>query len=786
MSCRSSIVCRILLRRGTAPAPTFLLSSRVSASTRRSNHTRPPSDHAPAPHVYRSGRSALMLSGLVGLAGSAFATSRPLNTEDMNSDKEIVSSKAKSEEAKEDRNKSTLDKIADAADQIKEVVNQFTPHPDLPDLSKHLTQVSDQLRNLSALHRLAQESARLTSKIPTSQDIKELTERVPQDISKHLESLTASIPSITDEVRELSDKLQFSKEEWTNSAIKIWTDAIQSSVDSLTKGTLIAQLQRDMDDIKQNPEIEWEAEVRIGADLCDEEYELLESRQSKAAKAISEFIGEKVDVRDLPIIGVAASGGGCRAMVSSLASFEALYQMGLLQGTSYIAGVSGSTWAMAQLFSLGPNFSLLRDRLAKQLSSNYLSMAELVAAVNSPSGSRVLGGIAQKYFGDRNFSTVDLFGTLLTARLLVPEVTRAIRAETKDEIENGKAAKREDDENEEWSHQNFGKLSNQRWAIERDDLPMPIYTAVSHDAGTDRPYQWWEFTPYEVGFCSCEGDDSAIGAWVETWGFGRRFKSGESIEKFPEQSFGILLGTFGSAFTATVAHIWNEVSEIIPKTVRDRVLPLLEDISQLHPLSPITFPNIVYKMDEFGEKSEVEDIALMDSGMDNNIPFAPLLRTERKVDVIIALNASMDIGIDPWLRRAEAYAKQQKVPFPQIPEKDEITTCTVFSTIATRDSRFKGTAADSDDETLERTVIYMPLIKNPSYNPTLDPCHAEWCATHNFTFTEAQTNHLCGLAWANMNDSTEQIRQAIRAAWKAKRRNRLLKAHEERGPGEDF
>ncbi|KNC98364.1 uncharacterized protein SPPG_06072 [Spizellomyces punctatus DAOM BR117] len=649
------------------------------------------------------------------------------------------------------------------------------------ELAAKLAEISSHLSNLANLDKLSQQlpsGSDITEKSAT--ELRKLKDRIPstQEIAEQLEQIAALIPSAED-VRKLPDQIP-SGSEIAERATRLWQDAIDKAADGLLEGTLIAQIKVGMTDPKRNPEIEWEAKVRVGAELCKEENERLVQKKQAVADAISKFIGEDVEVEDVPVISIAASGGGCRAMVANLASMQALDKIGLLKGVTYIAGVSGSTWAMAQLYSLGPDFDSVQQRLAKQLSTNYLSLSDLVAALNTPEGERILFGIVQKYFTEKAFSTVDIFGTLLTGRLLVPEAAKvaatrtvSVAAQAGDDPQTGSG---KGDTRETLSaHEQIdrGKLSYQRWAVEDQSLPIPIYTAVSHEIGKDTGgsrYQWWEFTPFEAGFRTESGSGS--GAWVPVWGFGRVFESGVSREKLPEQSLGLLLGTFGSAFTATVAHIWNEFKDTLPENLRERVLPLLEDVSEIHPISPARFPNIVYKLDNFEHLIEEKTIALMDSGMDNNIPFPPLLRPERNVDVIIALDASMDIGVDPWLIRAEAYARERGFPFPTIPKSEEShaghrqdhlreTTCTVLSTI----SQAKSPA--------DLTLIYLPLIRNNEYDPQLDPSKADWCATYNFTFTPKQTDVLSGLACANVEKNQEKIREAIRRAWRAKRRRRL-------------
>lgn len=46
----------------------------------------------------------------------------------------------------------------------------------------------------------------------------------------------------------------------------------------------------------------------------------------------------------VPVIAVLGSGGGFRAMVGFSGVMKALYESGVLDCVTYIAGLSGSTW----------------------------------------------------------------------------------------------------------------------------------------------------------------------------------------------------------------------------------------------------------------------------------------------------------------------------------------------------------------------------------------------------------------------------------------------------------
>ena len=66
-------------------------------------------------------------------------------------------------------------------------------------------------------------------------------------------------------------------------------------------------------------------------------------------------------------------------------------------------------------------------------------------------------------------------------------------------------------------------------------------------------YEWFEFTPFEVGGCDY------LNMFVPSSHFGKRFKGGQLRGDFKEISFGMLLATFGSAFCATFGIMAREL-----------------------------------------------------------------------------------------------------------------------------------------------------------------------------------------------------------------------------------
>ncbi|KAI9881801.1 MAG: hypothetical protein M1823_006487, partial [Watsoniomyces obsoletus] len=238
------------------------------------------------------------------------------------------------------------------------------------------------------------------------------------------------------------------------------------------------------------------------------------------------------------------------------------------------------------------------------------------------------------------------------------------------------------------------KLSNQRKYIDQGQNPMPIYTAVRHEipleeeeqkqepdskaskekvkekAKKEAWFQWIEMHPYEVG---CE----EFGAWIPTWSLGRPFDKGrnqilDTGAAIPEIRQSLLLGIWGSAFTATLSHYFHEIRPLlIGLTGFGGLAELLEekndDLVKIHPIDPATIPNWAYGMKEVLPSSCPESVfkndhlQLMDAGMSNNLPIYPLLREGRDVDVVIAFDASADIRKENWLSVVDGYATQRGI-----------------------------------------------------------------------------------------------------------------------------
>lgn len=447
---------------------------------------------------------------------------------------------------------------------------------------------------------------------------------------------------------------------------------------SMAPGSLADEIWQEAHDPYVNPEIQYSAEVRVSADLCDEEKQFLERRREVTRIALAKYLGlpeEEVHPDDVPRIAMVGSGGGLRALVAGTGSMLAATEDGLFDCVTYTAGVSGSCWLQALYnSSIGERrFDKMVPHLKSRLGIHIAYPPVALEALNTaPTNKFLLRGFVEKLRGDCNadFGFVDIYGLILAARLLVPKTGLGV-----------------DDRDL--------KISNQRNYLKNGEHPMPIYTAVRHeipieeeesevekayDSPTEETkerakkeawFQWFEITPYEM-FCE------EFAAGIPTWSIGRKFENGKDLPsdesglRVPELRLPLLLGVFGSAFCATLSHYYKEIRPIVKGItgftgIDGMIEGRNEDLSKVHPIEPASIPNFAYKMEGRLPKTTPESIykathlQLMDAGMSNNLPIYPLLRPGRDVDILIAFDASADIRTDNWLSVVDGYARQRGI-----------------------------------------------------------------------------------------------------------------------------
>ncbi|KAF3908161.1 Lysophospholipase [Arthrobotrys entomopaga] len=457
------------------------------------------------------------------------------------------------------------------------------------------------------------------------------------------------------------------------SDIPAWWNKVQREL-NMEPGTLASELWEEAEDPNINPEILWDATVRVSEQLCDEELTFRRNRKKHLRKALAKYLGISywsIHEDDIPTIAITGSGGGLRAMVAGAGSLGACKEAGLFDCVTYLVGVSGSCWLLTLYYSIGNrSFPDVIDHLKSRIHTHIAYPPAVMDLISSaPTNKYLLRGLVEKNgFGYASFGLVDVYGLLLAARLLVPKNEMTVRDSDM-------------------------RLSSQRRYVDNGEQPLSIYTAVRHEIPglggegekpTELPsdhsitaeeakevakdeswFEWAEMTCYEFFM-------EELGAGIPTYALGRKFYAGQNTTHNPEMKIPTLLGMWGSAFCATLSHYYAEVRPMFASFILFKELDRLvqdrnDDLVKVHPIEPAAVPNYVLGMKERLPNSapksihRTEEIQLMDAGMSNNLATYPLLRPGRDVDIVIAFDSSADIKIANWISLTEGYAKQRGI-----------------------------------------------------------------------------------------------------------------------------
>lgn len=556
---------------------------------------------------------------------------------------------------------------------------------------------------------------------------------------------------------------------------------------SMQPGTLADEIWEEAHDPSINPEILWNATVRVGDTLGKDELEFRRKRKVYIVKALAKYLDideKEIEPEDVPTIAVCGSGGGLRALVAGASSCLSAQQAGLFDCVTYTAGVSGSCWMQTIYFSsLGKqNHATVLKHLKSRIGTHIaFPPAAMKLVLSAPTNKYLLSGFVEKLKGDpgASFGLVDIYGGLLAARLLVP---------------NGDLDVQDHDL----------KLSNQRIYLEKGEHPMPIYTAVRHEIPVDEAeleeakdnlalkqkvkdkarkeawFQWFEMHPWEVW---CE----EMGAGIPTWALGRSFKNGqnqilETGVALPEIRQSLLLGIWGSAFCATLSHYYKEIKPLLIGIVgfagiNDLLEGKNDDLVKIHPIEPATIPNFVYGMKDQLPSTcpdsvfQSDHLQLMDAGMSNNLPIYPLLRPGRDVDILIAFDASADIQQENWLSVVDGYAKQRGIkgwplgagwPGKSSSPKETVqalqeaqTTTAQGAATKVAEAREKGRQEKpNDNQPSNKGVPQSPTTGDrPDKQTELGTCNV-WVGTKEERISDEEPPPSKLLAWDDPEDST--------------------------------
>ncbi|NXI80583.1 PA24E phospholipase, partial [Rhipidura dahli] len=480
----------------------------------------------------------------------------------------------------------------------------------------------------------------------------------------------------------------------------------------------------------------------------------------------------------VPVVAVMTTGGGTRALTSLLGNLLGLQKLGLLDAISYITGSSGSTWTLSHLYQSA-------DWSHKDL-------------------SRPIGEV-RRHMTKCKLSCFSLESLKYYAKEL------KLRKQEGYHISKGPLFCSLSFIN---SQKNNHKLSDEQQALNQGQNPLPIYMIlnIKEDYSLSEFKEWVEFTPYEVGFLK-------YGAFIHAEDFGSEFFMGRLMRKLPESRICFMKGDvlhckhlncikmyFIFNIMQTLHITTREESSpsdrrheletylvtpecgivgIIRRILTERVMVskfcnFLKGF-QLHNEYLQSKNFCIWKdtvLENFPNQltETAEFMCLADTAGYIDISYPPLMRPERKVDVVLHLNYSSGSQTSP-LEEASKYFKKQGIPFPKIhmseEEKKNLKECYIFE----------------DTETPEApTVVFFPLV-NDSFRKYKEPgverspaelaqgnvdvstIFSPYCL-NSFTYTGEEFDKLIELTSYNIQNNQHLILQALNSAIEQKRQHK--------------
>ncbi|NWI38468.1 PA24E phospholipase, partial [Picathartes gymnocephalus] len=544
--------------------------------------------------------------------------------------------------------------------------------------------------------------------------------------------------------------------------------AFSFSATAISRGRSVVFLPRNLD-------------ARLGFDLCTDEQNFLQNRKKVVAAALKDVLHLEEDLQEheVPIVAVTTAGCGIRALTAMYGSILGLQKLRVLDCVSYISGSSGTTWTMTKLYE---DADWSRKDLGEVIIEARKQAAKCkMGAFCLKSLRNYYRELSQRTQAGHKTSFIDLWGLMIEAML-----------------NDGK------------SHH---RLSDQRQAVNQGQNPLPIYLAlnVKDKVATKDFREWVEFTPYEVGFLK-------YGAFIRAEDFGSEFFMGRLMKKLPESRICFMQGMWSSIFSKNLLDAWHaadnsedfwhrwtqdKVTEIeeqpdlpekpyematcvftptsgLSTTLRD-ILTDRPAVSKYHNfLRGFQMHNEYIQNEHFTKwkdtlldsspndlRGNSEHLELVDAAFFFETSYPPLMRPERKVDVIIHLNYTGGSQTLP-LEQACRYFAEQGIPFPCIGLTDDeknLKECYMFD------------GADTPGAPL---LLYFPLV-NDTFQRHVAPGMSRTAAemeqgkvdissfsspysTREVSLKVEDFNKLLKLANYNIMNNENMILQALRTA----------------------
>ncbi|KAI9834395.1 MAG: Lysophospholipase 1 [Sarea resinae] len=425
----------------------------------------------------------------------------------------------------------------------------------------------------------------------------------------------------------------------------------------------------------------------------------------------------------LPNLGIAFSGGGYRALMNgagALAAFDdrtanstaSGHLGGLLQSTTYVAGLSGGSWLVGSIFT--NNFTTVTDIIFNN-SGSFWQFGNSIFEGPATGGIQVLSS-AQYY--DHIYDDVQGKGDAGYNTTITDYWGRALSFQLVNATDGGVAY-------------TFSSIADDP-QFSSGSIPMPIIVADERAPGetiVSSNSSVYEFNPWEFGTF----DPTAFG-FVPTRYLGSNFSGGvlpsneQCVRGF--DNAGYVMGTSSTLFNQFLLQI-NSTS--IPSTLKNALTSVLQKVGKSEDDIADYSPNPFYHYNNKTNPNAIsKSLTLVDGGEDlQNIPLHPLLQPVRHVDVIFAIDSSADTDtywpngtalVATYQRTSNESGIENGTSFPYVPDQN-----TFVNLGLNRRPTFFG-CNSSNTSSMTPLVVYIPNAPyvynsnvstfDPSYNNT--------------------------------------------------------------------
>ncbi|POI35077.1 hypothetical protein CIB84_001170, partial [Bambusicola thoracicus] len=505
-------------------------------------------------------------------------------------------------------------------------------------------------------------------------------------------------------------------------------------------------------------------DVRLGFDLCEQEKDFICKRKKVVAAALKNILQLEEDLEDdeVPVVAIMTTGGGTRALTAMYAHLLSVQELNVLDCVSYVTGLSGTTWTMANLYE-DPDWSQKNLKKALDDIRRHVLKNKFLACFAPDRLKYYLKELCQRKQEGHQISFTDLWGLIIESMFHDKEDSQ--------------------------------KLTDQQQALNRGQNPLPIYLSLNvTDKISDQDFrEWVEFTPYEVGFLK-------YGAYIRAEDFGSEFFMGHLMKKIPESRICFLEEDFWHKWTRDkITDIDDETlfpkrpNELETRVVcpTDSFSDIFRDVvtlrpaaSEIHNFLKGLQMNNNYLESEFSKWKDCEldsqpnhltgaadYLILIDTAFVFATSYPPLMRPERKVDVILHFNYSSG-------------SQTREVPDDQ--ETPQLKECYIVG------------EKESPETPI---VIFFPLVndtfreykapgvrRSPSEMAEGDVDVANSCGPYyinNLSYSEEDFDKLVNLSYYNVQNNKDLILQALRAAVERKKQQKKQQPLQKPPPASD-